>query len=76
MPIIGKRYRHYKSSWGEDFTYEVIALAHHTETSEELVIYKALYYNSSWKEFFARPLSIRKEKVEYKGKVIPRFTII
>ena len=47
--IPGAKYRHHKG--GE---YEVIALARHTETQEELVIYKSLETGEIW----ARPKSI------------------
>ena len=62
------RYRHYKGN-----EYEVIGIAKHSETLEELVIYKARYGN---KELWARPLSIFTESVEVNGERIPRFELI
>ena len=47
--VIGGKYRHCKG--GE---YEIIALARHSETLEELVIYKSLETGDIW----ARPKSI------------------
>jgi len=46
---IGARYRHFKGN-----EYEVIAIAQHSETLEELVIYKAVGGNETW----ARPKSL------------------
>lgn len=48
-PVIGGLYRHYKGG-----TYEVITLAKHSETSEDLVIYKSTEFGS----IHARPLSM------------------
>ncbi|MCD4811079.1 DUF1653 domain-containing protein [bacterium] len=64
------KYKHYKGK-----QYEVIALAKHSETLEELVIYKALYES---KEFgnnavWARPKSMFFETVNIDGKETPRF---
>jgi hypothetical protein len=68
------QYRHYKS--GD--LYEVIGTALHTETLEELVIYKALYdsekfgKNSVW----ARPKKMFLENIKYNDLTMPRFEFI
>ncbi|MDR1697155.1 MAG: DUF1653 domain-containing protein [Rickettsiales bacterium] len=54
MIKVGKRYRHYKG--GE---YEVIALARHSETGDDLVIYRALSDGKIW----ARPAAMWNESV-------------
>jgi hypothetical protein len=59
-------YRHYKK--GD--RYEVIGFAKHSETEEELVIYKALY---GAKETWVRPLEMFTETVEVDGKTVKRF---
>lgn len=55
-------YTHFK---GANKVYEVIGKARHTETNEELVIYKALYTDENVKEgdIFARPIDMFLEKV-------------
>ena len=59
------RYRHYKG--GE---YEVIALAHHSETHEPMVVYRALYgAHGLW----VRPAHMWSEQVEHNGITQPRF---
>lgn len=64
-----------------DHAYEVIGIAKHSETGEEMVIYKPLYEvkSDSWAYgyvFVTRPLSLWSDMVEYKGKMIQRFTEI
>ena len=59
------RYRHYK---GKD--YEVIAVARHSETEEELVVYRLLYGDFS---YWVRPLSMFTENIELEDVIIPRF---
>ena len=59
------KYRHYK---GND--YQVITVATHTETGEEVVVYKALYGEQS---IWTRPLSMFIETVDYGGKTMNRF---
>lgn len=59
------KYQHYKGNY-----YEVIGTAKHSETLEEMVIYKALYGEE---QLWARPLKIFLEEVEVNGKKIPRF---
>ncbi len=65
------KYRHSKS--GRE--YEVLGVAKHSETLEDLVIYKALYRNPSSK-LWASPLSIFIDKVEISGKKISRFVYL
>lgn len=67
-PIPLGRYRHYK---GND--YEVIGFAKHSETVEDMVIYKALYgEGGTW----VRPLSMWENPIEVDGKTIKRFAYI
>lgn len=63
-------YEHYKGK-----RYKVIGIAKHSETLEYLVIYESLY-NNKISKLWARPLSIFKKKVEFKGKRVPRFKYI
>ncbi len=65
MVKIGK-YRHFKGGM-----YEVIAIARHSETLEELVVYKALYGEG---KVWVRPLSMWEERVTVDGEEISRFT--
>lgn len=64
------RYRHYK---GKD--YEVLGIAHHSETLEELVVYKALYESEKFgkESLWVRPAKMFAEDVEYEGKKVKRF---
>ena len=62
------RYRHFK---GKD--YEVLGIARHSETEEELVVYRALYGDFS---LWVRPVSMWNETVERDGKTFRRFTYI
>ena len=63
-------YRHYKGN-----PYEVIAVAKHSETLEELVVYKALYQPEG-ENLWVRPLTMFKETVEFEGKRVPRFEFV
>ena len=64
MVEIGK-YRHFKGDY-----YEVIALARHTETQEQMVVYRALYGERG---IWVRPLVMWEETVEVDGKLMKRF---
>ena len=66
MVIEPGRYRHYK---GND--YEVIGVARHSETEEELVVYRPLYGEHG---LWVRPLAMFAETVERDGAVVPRFS--
>ena len=59
-------YRHYKGG-----LYEVIGVAKHSETLEDLVVYKAKNNRDS---LWVRPLFMFRETVEIDGKIIPRFS--
>ncbi len=64
MLKLGK-YRHYKGK-----EYEVLGVARHSETLEEIVVYRALY---GAHDLWARPLKMFMEKVAVDGKKVPRF---
>ncbi len=68
--VIGGLYKHYKNK-----QYRVLALAKHSETLEELVVYEALYENNVSK-IWARPKKMFLEDVEIDGKKVPRFRLI
>ena len=59
-------YRHFKGN-----SYELIAIAKHSETCEEMVVYRALYGDGG---VWVRPLSMWEELVEHNGEMIKRFT--
>jgi len=67
------KYRHYKGK-----EYEVVGVATHSETLEELIVYKALYTiegkgeNSLW----VRPRAMFEEEVDVDGVVRKRFEYI
>lgn len=60
------RYRHYKGK-----EYEVIGTARHSETEEQVVVYRCLYGDYS---LWVRPLEMFTESVEVAGEQVPRFT--
>lgn len=62
------RYRHFKGK-----EYEVLGVARHSETEEELVVYRALYGDFS---LWVRPVNMWNEAVERDGKTFRRFTYI
>lgn len=59
------RYEHYKGKF-----YQVIGVARHSETEEDLVVYQALYGERG---LWARLLKMFIEDVDVGGKKIPRF---
>jgi len=67
MIKLGK-YKHFKGK-----EYEVICVAKHSETLEEVVVYKALYGKG---QIWVRPIKMFMEKVEIDGKKIPRFKYV
>ncbi|WP_041721059.1 DUF1653 domain-containing protein [Alkaliphilus metalliredigens] len=59
------RYRHFKGN-----EYEVIALAKHSETLEDVVVYRALYGE---KGIWVRPVDMWQEELTREGKTFKRF---
>ena len=67
-PIRPGKYRHFKGN-----EYEVIGTARHSETLEEMVVYRALYGEGG---LWVRPAEMWNEIVEREGKTFPRFTYL
>ena len=61
-------YRHYIGN-----CYQVLYLAKHSETLEDIVVYQALYGERG---IWVRPVSMWNETVDYQGKQVKRFTYI
>lgn len=59
-------YRHYKGN-----EYRVIAIARHSETEEEMVVYRCLYGDHS---LWVRPLALFRDTVFVDGREQLRFT--
>jgi hypothetical protein len=67
-PISLGKYRHYKGN-----EYEVVCFAKHSETLEDMVVYKALYgERGTW----VRPLSMWENLIEIDGKTVKRFELV
>jgi len=64
MPALGV-YRHYKGN-----RYELIGIAKHSETCEDMAVYRALYGDGG---LWVRPLRMFAEMVETKEGSVPRF---
>ena len=62
------KYRHFKGT-----EYEVLCIAKHSETLEEMVVYRALYgEGGTW----VRPAAMWEEEIERDGKKFKRFEYI
>ncbi len=68
MSIVCGRYRHFKGK-----EYQVLAVARHSETLEDMVVYKALYGEGG---VWVRPASMWEEPVEKDGVTVPRFSLV
>ena len=68
MEIKPGKYRHFKGNH-----YEVIGIAHHSETMEELVVYRALYGEQG---LWVRPAAMWTETVERDSYHGPRFQYV
>ena len=62
---VAGRYRHYKGQH-----YQVLGIARHSETEEELVVYRALYGEQG---LWVRPRAMFFEPVVVDGRSVPRF---
>ena len=62
------KYRHFKGN-----EYEVLYIAKHSETLEEMVVYRAFYGEGG---VWVRPASMWNETVERDGRTLRRFTYI
>jgi len=60
-------YRHFRGN-----KYEVVGMASHSETLEEMVIYRALYGEGG---HWVRPAFMWEEMVEHDGRLVKRFAI-
>lgn len=58
-------YRHFKGGM-----YEVLGIARHSETQEEMVVYRPLYGEGG---LWVRPRAMFEEMVTHEGKLQPRF---
>ena len=61
-------YQHYKGN-----RYEVIGVAEHEATGEEVVVYRALYGE---RKLWVRSLKVFLQEAEVDGKKVPRFRYI
>jgi len=70
---LGKVFRHYKGN-----KYFVIALATHSETKEDLVVYRPYVPNfgGTVEDVWARPRKMFEEKAVIDGKEIDRFEAV
>lgn len=67
MIKVGK-YKHYKGH-----EYEVIGVARHSETLEDMVVYRALYGEQG---LWVRPAKMFTEEIEIDGKKTKRFEYV
>jgi hypothetical protein len=67
------KYQHYKGKY-----YEVLGVAHHGETLEELVVYRALYDSKEFgnNALWVRPKKMFLEEVTIDSKKVSRFKFV
>ena len=68
MEIKPGRYRHFKGN-----LYEVLGVAHHSETMEPMVVYRALYGERG---LWVRPAVMWDETIDRDGYHGPRFQYV
>lgn len=73
MDIKPGQYRHYKGK-----LYELIGVARHSETLQEMVVYKGLYKSDKFGDYplWVRPRSEFEQEVDVEGKKEPRFKFV
>lgn len=64
---VGRIYRHYKGN-----IYKIIALARHSETGENMIVYQSVKNGDVW----VRPQYMWNEEVEVNGTKVLRFTLV
>ena len=68
MELKKGKYRHFKGN-----VYELVCIAKHSETLEDMVVYRSLVDDGrTW----VRPLSMWCEEVKHEGRSVLRFTYI
>lgn len=67
------KYQHFKGNF-----YEVIGIGRHSETLDELVVYRALYTHKKFGKnaLWVRPLKLFLGKTIVDGKKVPRFKFV
>lgn len=65
---VGAIYEHYKKK-----RYKVLAIARHSESLEEMVVYQALYGEC---DIWVRPVVMFLENILIDGSVHPRFKLV
>ena len=68
MELKNGKYRHFKGK-----EYELLEIATHSETLEQMVVYRALYGDRG---IWVRPAGMWSETVEKDGYIGPRFQYI
>jgi hypothetical protein len=73
MELKPGKYQHFKGKM-----YEVVGVARHSETMEELVVYRALYDSPEFGKnaMWVRPKKMFLEEVEHQGKKVKRFRYV
>ncbi len=64
-PLAPGLYRHFKGN-----LYRLLWVARHSETLEPMVVYQALYGDRG---YWVRPAAMWTQRVEYQGRLAPRF---
>jgi hypothetical protein len=66
--VIGGIYTHFKNK-----RYKILAIARHSETLQELVVYQALYGEGG---VWVRPVDMFLENITVDGQSFPRFKLV